>query len=948
MVFWRKSIEMNRLNNIQISFTEKHYIFLCIVLLCLTAFTPALQAGKTNGPLCVHPVNPRYFSDKNGNIVYLTGSHTWANFQEMGFENSRPFDYTEYLDLLEEYNHNFFRLWAWEQAAWITNLKKKAIIEPNIYARKGPGTALDGKRKFDITEFNQEYFDRLRRRVIDAGERGIYVSVMLFEGFSIELKGQPVGNPWNGHPFNKNNNSNGIDGDPNGDGEGREIHTLALIEITRLQEKYIKKVIDTLNDLDNVMWEIGNESHRDSEAWQYHMIDFIKEYEAKYKAKQHPVWMTVEWGPGDNDRNNSDVFRSPADAASPNSVGGYRDEPPAAQGSKVIITDTDHLWGIGGNYKWVWKSFTRGLNPIFMDPWDPWLGVGDNAAWLEKNHRGYHEWEPLRRNLGYTRKYAEKMNLAFMVPNTDVSSTQFCLANRGGEYLVYQPESCTAFTVNITAGVYDCEWFSPLSGKIENAGPVTVKSGPRQFQAPFEGDAVLYLKARQSGGVLRVSDTNPRYFTDNSGKAILMTGSHTWDNFQDITNENDNHIFNFDKYLDWLEEYNHNFIRLWTWEQAKWHPYMSANFTFSPNRYIRTKPEAALDGKRKFDVTKFNQDYFDRLRKRVEMAGERGMYVSVMLFAGWGIDAKGGTQENPWYGHPFHRSNNINGIDGDPDGDGEGREINTMMEDSRIRKIHRIQEAYVRKVIDTLNDLDHIMWEITNESHRDSDEWQYHMIEYIKQYEAQYKPKQHLVWMTSEWESGNNDENNIDLFRSPADVISPNSEGGYRDNPPMADGGKIIVSDTDHLWGVGGNYQWVWKSFLRGLHPVFMDPYDSYYYNAYDHDDKPFDPKYEAIRRNMGYVKTYADKMNLVNMVPRNDLSSTGYCLANSGKEYLIYQPLEGETFTVTLQRGRYKVEWFYPEPGTKQSAGKCMANEKKLSFTPPEKRDAVLYLKAE
>ena len=33
-------------------------------------------------------------------------------------------------------------------------------------------------------------------------------------------------------------------------------------------------------------------------------------------------------------------------------------------------------------------------------------------------------------------------------------------------------------------------------------------------------------------GPLRVHPTNHRYFTDGSGKAILLTGSHTWANFQ--------------------------------------------------------------------------------------------------------------------------------------------------------------------------------------------------------------------------------------------------------------------------------------------------------------------------------------------------------------------------------------------------------------------------------
>jgi hypothetical protein len=41
---------------------------------------------------------------------------------------------------------------------------------------------------------------------------------------------------------------------------------------------YVRKVIDTVNDLDNVLYEISNEdtgSPADS-AWQYHMIAFVK------------------------------------------------------------------------------------------------------------------------------------------------------------------------------------------------------------------------------------------------------------------------------------------------------------------------------------------------------------------------------------------------------------------------------------------------------------------------------------------------------------------------------------------------------------------------------------------------------------------------------------------------------------------------------------------------
>ena len=82
---------------------------------------------------------------------------------------------------------------------------------------------------------------------------------------------------------------NGIDGDRDATTAHGEIHELIDPEVTALQEGYVRKVIDTVNDLDNVLYEIGNESHAESVLWQYHMIDFIKTYQGQ-KSKQHPGW----------------------------------------------------------------------------------------------------------------------------------------------------------------------------------------------------------------------------------------------------------------------------------------------------------------------------------------------------------------------------------------------------------------------------------------------------------------------------------------------------------------------------------------------------------------------------------------------------------------------------------------------------------------------------------
>jgi hypothetical protein len=122
--------------------------------------------------------------------------------------------------------------------------------------------------------------------------------------------------------FNLSNNINGINGDSDGDGVGDEMHTLSMPKVTKLQEAYVRKMIETLNDLDNVIWEISNESNGQSQNWQYHLINYLKQYEMA-TPKQHPVEITVEMPNGSN----ADLFASPADWISPNGQEGYSSNP---------------------------------------------------------------------------------------------------------------------------------------------------------------------------------------------------------------------------------------------------------------------------------------------------------------------------------------------------------------------------------------------------------------------------------------------------------------------------------------------------------------------------------------------------------------------------------------------------------------------------------------------
>jgi hypothetical protein len=441
---------------------------------------------------------------------------------------------------------------------------------------------------------------------------------------------------------------------------------------------------------------------------------------------------------------------------------------------------------------------------------------------------------------------------------------------------------------------------------------------------------------KPAAGPLHVLSSNPRWFTDGSGRAVLLAGSHTWQSLQDNGlilrggTSNPPPVFDYEAYLNLLEKHGHNFFRMWRWETTKWTDRYTGSETkyCRPHPWERTGPGTANDGEPKFDLTRFHQPYFDRLRSRVKAARDRGIYVSVMLFEGWEIQFT-----DAWRNHPFEAANNINGVQGDANGDGSGLEYNAMPSSESGRRVLDLQEAYVRKVIDTVNDLDNVLYEVANEAWAASTAWQYHMIRFVKQYEAD-KPKQHPVGMTFQYKGGTN----AVLEESPADWISPNPgepTQSYQENPCSSCSKKVVVSDTDHLWGhTGGDNIWVWKSFTRGLNVFFME------------EMLPSPTWQDSARRGMGQVRRFAERMNLAAMKPEEKLSATRYCLADRGKEYLVFQSNKGE-FTLDLSdtNGTFRAEWLDIN-SDRTIPAKEIEGGAVRTFTTPFPGPAALYLK--
>jgi hypothetical protein len=492
------------------------------------------------------------------------------------------------------------------------------------------------------------------------------------------------------------------------------------------------------------------------------------------------------------------------------------------------------------------------------------------------------------------------------------------------------------------------------------------------------GASPLATPASTSGPItapLSALSINPNYFSDGSGKAVYLTGSHTWNDLQDWGTNEFPVPFDFAAYVNLLVAHNHNFTLLWQTELPRFCGLPTTassrpDFSVTPLPWQRSGPGNASDGKLKFDLTKFNQTYFDRLRARVRDLDAAGIYAGVYFFsAQWLLRFR-----CPGDGYPFTGSNNINGID-----DGGGTGATTMTTPNGITAI---QDAFVEKVIDTLNDLPNVLWIVSNEAPPNSTWWNSHLITLTRSYEAG-KPVQHPIGYAVLA-----DFNDSAILNSDADWIAPAARiphSHLRDflDRRVTDGVirwlidrwfpttncgnghpscKVTINDSDHsyfgMWNDSAqlNRNFFWINFTQGNNTLFMDPYVVYYprenrnlcLSPINGVCSEPDSRWDNVRNTMGFIRDYAERMNLAAMTGQGNLSSTGHALANTNAtsaEFLIYAPAGG-SFTVNLSRniGQFVVEWMNPATGAK-AAGPNVSGGAPRTFQPPFSGDAVLYL---
>jgi len=476
------------------------------LVLCLLLGIRGTSSAEIAGPLTISG-NPNYFKDANGAILILNGSQTWNTFQDWGTNGSiAALDFNAFVDFLTAHGHNFTLLWITEMPKFC-NLPVTAASPPDFVAsplpwlRTGPGNASDGGLKFDLTKFDQSFFDRLRMRVQALRNAGIYVGVYLFTGEWLNVFRCPS----DGYPLTGVNNINGVDDGYTSGKKGLGALTMTASNgITQFQDAYVEKVIDTLNDSPNVLWIVSEEAPANSTWWNAHQISHVRAYEAT-KPHQHPIGYAALIGAPD-----TIIYNSDADWVAPQA----KLSPVKSCGSghptcKVNVNDSDHsnfgMWNDTPqqNRNYAWENFMTGNQVLFMDPYVIYY-PRENRNLCVSPANGIcrvpdARWDNFRDNLGHILRYSRKLNLSAVTVRGSLCSTGYCLAQTpsvGAEYLVYAP-SDGSFTVNLSAMPASrrlaVEWFNPATGATITENPVSSGSPAQSFTPPFSGDAVLYL-----------------------------------------------------------------------------------------------------------------------------------------------------------------------------------------------------------------------------------------------------------------------------------------------------------------------------------------------------------------------------------------------------------------------------------------------------------------------
>ena len=456
--------------------------FLLTVLLLLCAMRIPSYTGE---PLALHPENPHYFVYQGKPTLLITSG------EHYGAVLNLDFDFVQYLDALAADGLNNTRTFTgvYVEPDTAFNIPKNTLAPKSgrlicPWARSDEPGYANGGNKFDLTKWNPEFFERLKRFMTEADKRGIIVEMNLFT----PMYG---GDIWAMSPMKASNNVNGI-----GHVGLNQVYTLdqeaALLDI---QEEVTRKIVRELNDFDNLYFEVCNEPYFGGVTMQWHdrIVDVILETEQSL-PKKHLISWNVQNGSAkvENSHPGLSIFNfhyaSPPVAVAMNygldKVIGLNETGFHGTADDYYRNEAwEFILAGGAIYNHLDYSFTVENPDGTHIPVDPTPGGGSVA---------------FRRQIAILKRFVESFDFIHMTPDLDgvEGDEDYTLAESGKQYAVFVRNSeGKTLRLNLPPGEYSANWLDPVQGVNTRILIFSHSGGIKELQVPstFTNGAALRI-----------------------------------------------------------------------------------------------------------------------------------------------------------------------------------------------------------------------------------------------------------------------------------------------------------------------------------------------------------------------------------------------------------------------------------------------------------------------
>jgi hypothetical protein len=232
---------------------------------------------------------------------------------------------------------------------------------------------------------------------------------------------------------------------------------------------------------------------------------------------------------------------------------------------------------------------------------------------------------------------------------------------------------------------------------------------------------------------IRAHPDNPHYYLFRGRPTVLVTSAEHYGAVM-------NRAFDYIAYLDALKSYGLNYTRIYPAGFVEPEGAFALENTLAPKPgdliqpWARSQVPGYRSGGNRFDLDRWDVEYFRRLKDFLAQADARGIVVEVCFF--------NAQNKGSWPMSPLHWSNNIQNEERVDD----YNEVQTLRHADLLRR----QDAFVSRIVQEVNSFDNVILEICDEpfsygTPRDlAGSWISHLVDLVNRTESRL-PKRHLV-----------------------------------------------------------------------------------------------------------------------------------------------------------------------------------------------------------